>query len=150
MVIMILLGQRQKVPRTNKDSMMTERVHFMLRSIGSVAAMGVFLFVGTAGYGDDDWAIGQSYADDPVLTPVIYDPDAPAGQRFSSDGLQASEVPRMYHSSATLLRFSSITTAYRRTSSKCSTSHFTVTLFARFLGISGSLPRRSAKEYARS
>jgi len=59
--------------------------------------------MGTAGYGDDSWAIGQSYADDPVLTPVIYDPDAPAGQRFSSDGLQASEVPRMYHSSATLL-----------------------------------------------
>jgi len=59
--------------------------------------------MGTSGYGNDSWAIGQSYADDPVLTPVIYDPNAPAGQRFSTDGLQASVVPRMYHSSATLL-----------------------------------------------
>lgn len=65
--------------------------------------LSLFFILGTAGYGDDSWAIGQSYADDPVLTPVIYDPNAPAGQRFSSDGLQASEVPRMYHSSATLL-----------------------------------------------
>lgn len=59
--------------------------------------------MGTAGYGNDSWAIGQSYADNPVLTPAIYDPNAPAGQRWSSDGLQASVVPRMYHSSAILL-----------------------------------------------
>ncbi|KAF8962438.1 glyoxal oxidase [Flammula alnicola] len=59
--------------------------------------------MGTAGYGSDPWAIGQSYADDPVLTPVIYDPDAPAGHRWSSDGFSASVVPRMYHSSAILL-----------------------------------------------
>ncbi|KAJ3560349.1 hypothetical protein NP233_g10894 [Leucocoprinus birnbaumii] len=59
--------------------------------------------MGTAGYGNDSWAIGQSYADDPVLTPAIYDPNAPSGQRWSQDGLQPSTVPRMYHSSATLL-----------------------------------------------
>ncbi|KAF5351680.1 hypothetical protein D9756_007693 [Leucocoprinus leucothites] len=59
--------------------------------------------MGTAGYGNDSWAIGQSYADDPVLTPAIYDPNAPAGQRWSQDGLKASTVPRMYHSAATLL-----------------------------------------------
>ncbi|KXN90857.1 Galactose oxidase [Leucoagaricus sp. SymC.cos] len=59
--------------------------------------------MGTAGYGNTSWAIGQSYADDPVLTPAIYDPEAPAGQRWSQEGLQASTVPRMYHSSATLL-----------------------------------------------
>ncbi|KAF8971281.1 hypothetical protein BDZ97DRAFT_1901791 [Flammula alnicola] len=59
--------------------------------------------LGTAGYGNDTWAIGHSYADSPVLTPVIYDPSAPRGSRWSADGLQASTVPRLYHSSATLL-----------------------------------------------
>lgn len=33
----------------------------------------------------------------------MYDPDAPLGSRFSVDGLSASTVPRLYHSSATLL-----------------------------------------------
>jgi hypothetical protein len=58
---------------------------------------------GTAGYGTNSWAIGQSYADDPVLTPVLYDPDAPAGSRWSSQGFSPSTVPRMYHSTAILL-----------------------------------------------
>ncbi|KAF9473141.1 copper radical oxidase [Pholiota conissans] len=58
---------------------------------------------GTAGYGTNSWSIGQSYADTPVLTPVIYDPAIPAGRRWSSDGLSASTVPRMYHSTAILL-----------------------------------------------
>jgi len=35
--------------------------------------------------------------------PVIYDPNAAAGSRWSRDGLNASTVPRMYHSAATLL-----------------------------------------------
>ncbi|KAJ7320899.1 DUF1929-domain-containing protein [Mycena albidolilacea] len=58
---------------------------------------------GTAGYGNQSWAIGMSYADNPVLTPAIYDPAQPAGARWSRTGLQASTIPRMYHSSATLL-----------------------------------------------
>ncbi|KAI0645783.1 DUF1929-domain-containing protein [Trametes meyenii] len=58
---------------------------------------------GVAGYGPQDWTVGESYADNPVLTPAIYDPNAPAGSRWSRDGLQASTIPRMYHSSATLL-----------------------------------------------
>ena len=63
-----------------------------------------FLFsTGTAGYGNNTWAIGQSYADDPVLTPAIYNPFAAPGQRWSSNNLSASTVPRLYHSSATLL-----------------------------------------------
>ncbi|KAJ7594515.1 glyoxal oxidase [Mycena floridula] len=57
----------------------------------------------TAGYGNNTWAIGHSYADGAVLTPVIYDPSAPKGQKWTSEGLSASTVPRMYHSSATLL-----------------------------------------------
>ncbi|OJA12656.1 hypothetical protein AZE42_08700 [Rhizopogon vesiculosus] len=59
--------------------------------------------IGTAGYGNTTFTIGQSYADQPVLAPIIYDPNAPSGQRWSRDGLSPSTIPRMYHSSATLL-----------------------------------------------
>jgi hypothetical protein len=45
--------------------------------------------------------IGESDADHPAA-PMIYDPAAPAGSRFSSEGLMASKIPRMYHSTATL------------------------------------------------
>lgn len=58
---------------------------------------------GVAGYGNDSWAVGESYADNPVLTPIEYDPDAPAGQRWNRDGLSPSTIPRMYHSSVMLL-----------------------------------------------
>jgi hypothetical protein len=34
--------------------------------------------------------------------PVIYDPAAPLGSRFSRDGLIASTIPRIYHSTASL------------------------------------------------
>ena len=61
------------------------------------------IVIGTAGYGNDTWAIGHSYADKPVLTPAIYNPAAPAGSRWSRNGYSASTVPRMYHSTATLL-----------------------------------------------
>ncbi|KAF8160645.1 glyoxal oxidase [Crassisporium funariophilum] len=59
--------------------------------------------MGTAGYGNNTWAVGHSYADDPVMRPSIYDPNAETGHRWITDGLTASTVPRMYHSSATLL-----------------------------------------------
>ncbi|KAH8814623.1 glyoxal oxidase [Flagelloscypha sp. PMI_526] len=58
---------------------------------------------GTAGYGLQDWVKGMSYADGPRLTPAIYDPNAAPGSRWNRDGLPASTIPRMYHSSATLL-----------------------------------------------
>uniref|UniRef100_A0A0W0F0Z7 Copper radical oxidase n=1 Tax=Moniliophthora roreri TaxID=221103 RepID=A0A0W0F0Z7_MONRR len=57
---------------------------------------------GVAGYGNVGNQIGQSNADHPAFTPVIYDPAAPAGSRFSSSGIPASTIPRMYHSTATL------------------------------------------------
>ena len=60
-------------------------------------------FPGVAGYGNDSWAIGQSYADHPILNPAIYNLSAPGGSQWSRDGLSASAVPRMYHSTATLL-----------------------------------------------
>jgi len=59
--------------------------------------------LGVAGYGNVSWAIGHSYADQPVFTPLIYDPSKPAGSRWTRDGLGASTVPRLYHSSATIL-----------------------------------------------
>ncbi|CUA72303.1 hypothetical protein RSOLAG22IIIB_00968 [Rhizoctonia solani] len=58
---------------------------------------------GVAGYGNESWVVGQSYADDPMYQPLIYDPELPAGSRFTSKGLSASTIPRMYHSAATLL-----------------------------------------------
>ncbi|KAF9028798.1 copper radical oxidase [Hymenopellis radicata] len=58
---------------------------------------------GVAGYSFGSNQIGASDADHPALTPVVYDPAAPSGQRFSSTGIPASEIPRMYHSTATLI-----------------------------------------------
>ncbi|KAJ3512328.1 hypothetical protein NLJ89_g3581 [Agrocybe chaxingu] len=59
--------------------------------------------MGTAGYGNTSWSIGQSYGEDPHMTPVLYDPTSPAGHRWSNQGFAPSSVPRMYHSSALLL-----------------------------------------------
>ncbi|KAJ3574744.1 hypothetical protein NP233_g1539 [Leucocoprinus birnbaumii] len=66
---------------------------------------------GTAGYGNNSWAVGQSYADEPQLMPLIYNASAPQGQRWSSQGLSPSEIPRMYHSSALLLPDGSVLVA---------------------------------------
>ncbi|KAG9090699.1 hypothetical protein FRC06_000919 [Ceratobasidium sp. 370] len=63
---------------------------------------------GTAGYGNVQNQVGQSNADGPVLQPVIYDPNAPAGQRFSSEGLPTSDIPRLYHSTSSMLPDGSI------------------------------------------
>jgi hypothetical protein len=49
------------------------------------------------------WAIGHSYADNPIRTPLMYDPQAPSGSRWSNQGLPESTVNRMYHSGALLL-----------------------------------------------
>lgn len=56
---------------------------------------------GTAGYGNESWAIGQSYADNPSLQAYYYDPAAAKGSKWSKAA--SSTIPRMYHSSATLL-----------------------------------------------
>ncbi|KAN0129788.1 glyoxal oxidase [Lactarius tabidus] len=66
---------------------------------------------GVAGYGNDSWAIGQSFADRPILQPVVYNSSAPAGSQWSRDGLSASAIPRMYHSTATLLPDGSVLVA---------------------------------------
>ncbi|KAF8606041.1 hypothetical protein BDV93DRAFT_438131 [Ceratobasidium sp. AG-I] len=58
---------------------------------------------GTAGYGNLQHRIGDSNADNPAFTPLLYDPSAPAGQRFSHDNMPTSNIGRLYHSVATLL-----------------------------------------------
>ena len=66
---------------------------------------------GTAGYSQrtlltenfGDMPYGESLASGPVGQPAIYDPEAPAGQRWSHEGLGSSNIPRLYHSSAILL-----------------------------------------------
>lgn len=57
---------------------------------------------GISGYGNVKGQVGESNADNPNLTPVLYTPDAPPGKRFSTVGMKSSLIPRMYHSVATL------------------------------------------------
>ena len=45
---------------------------------------------------------GGFMADDPVYQPVIYNPSASAGSRFET--MPATVIPRLYHSSAVLLK----------------------------------------------
>lgn len=57
---------------------------------------------GIAGYSNVKDRIGQSNAANPVLQPVLYDPSAPLGKRFSTTGMPVSNIPRLYHSVASL------------------------------------------------
>ncbi|KAJ7097790.1 DUF1929-domain-containing protein [Mycena belliarum] len=66
---------------------------------------------GTAGYAQAtgqtsnfaDMPFDMSLASGPVGTPAIYDPEAPAGSRWSNAGMSTSSIARLYHSSALLL-----------------------------------------------
>lgn len=73
--------------------------------------MGNGVGMGTAGYGGEMLSVGMSYGQDPVYMPAIYDPNAPAGQRWNRTGLGASTAERMYHSTAILLPDSSVLVA---------------------------------------
>ncbi|KAJ7213258.1 glyoxal oxidase N-terminus-domain-containing protein [Mycena rebaudengoi] len=44
----------------------------------------------------------NSNADHAVLTPSLYTPSAPLGQRISNEGMPTTDIARMYHSSVTL------------------------------------------------
>ncbi|KAG9117715.1 hypothetical protein FRC07_007318, partial [Ceratobasidium sp. 392] len=73
---------------------------------------------GTAGYAQmtgetptyGQMPFGMSLASGPVLTPAIYDPNAPLGQRWRRFG-QPSSIPRLYHSTALLLPDGSVLVA---------------------------------------
>ncbi|EIW74075.1 glyoxal oxidase [Coniophora puteana RWD-64-598 SS2] len=66
---------------------------------------------GTAGFANrtldvqtlDEMPYFESLASGPVTQPAIYNPKAPAGQRWSTAGLGSSNIARMYHSTAILL-----------------------------------------------
>ncbi|KAI0319678.1 glyoxal oxidase N-terminus-domain-containing protein [Amylostereum chailletii] len=87
------------------------------RSMGQFIALpdGTLLVVngannGTAGYGTathttpiGQMPFGESFATSPEGQPAIYNPNAPAGQRWSTAGLGTSQIARLYHSSALLL-----------------------------------------------
>ncbi|OAV91527.1 hypothetical protein PTTG_04077 [Puccinia triticina 1-1 BBBD Race 1] len=57
---------------------------------------------GVGGFGSLQNMTGNSHADNPSFTPVLYHPDAPLGQRFSTKGLPTTNIARLYHSVATL------------------------------------------------
>lgn len=57
---------------------------------------------GISGYGNVFDQVGASNADNPVFTPVLYNPNGPPGQRFISVDMPISQIPRLYHSVATL------------------------------------------------
>ncbi|MBA0565798.1 hypothetical protein Golob_010655 [Gossypium lobatum] len=59
---------------------------------------GKVLLINGAGSGSAGWELGQN----PVLSPVLYRPDKIIGSRFKTQN--PTTIPRMYHSSATLLR----------------------------------------------
>ncbi|KAL1408773.1 hypothetical protein Q8F55_005586 [Vanrija albida] len=59
--------------------------------------------MGTAGYGDQKYSVGESFGQDPIYMPTIYNPNAPAGARWNRTGLSPSPNERMYHSTAVLL-----------------------------------------------
>lgn len=71
---------------------------------------------GTAGYGQStlttssfsQMPFGESLAAGPVGTPAIYDPNAALGSRWSNAGFSASQIARLYHSSAILLPDASV------------------------------------------
>jgi hypothetical protein len=70
---------------------------------------------GTAGYAtatgqtpEGQMPYGESLAAGPVGQPAIYDPNAPAGSRWSNTGLATSNIARLYHSSAMLLPDASV------------------------------------------
>ena len=46
--------------------------------------------------------VGNSNADNPVLTPSLYTPSLPLGRRISNKGMPTTDIARMYHSSITL------------------------------------------------
>lgn len=74
---------------------------------------------GTAGYATQtgqtattaQMPYGLSLATGPVFQPLIYNPNAPSGSRWSSAGLGSSTIPRLYHSCALLLPDGSIMVA---------------------------------------
>ncbi|KNA09736.1 hypothetical protein SOVF_150850 [Spinacia oleracea] len=72
----------------------------MARVMGDMLILpsGDILIINGAGSGSAGWELGR----DPVFTPIIYHPDNVLGSRFEIQN--PGQIPRMYHSTAILLR----------------------------------------------
>ncbi|CEQ39253.1 SPOSA6832_00785 [Sporobolomyces salmonicolor] len=66
---------------------------------------------GIAGYGNVLDEVGSSNSRSPAKQPVLYEPTAASGKRFSIEGLPKASIERLYHSSATLMPDGRIWTA---------------------------------------
>lgn len=69
--------------------------------------MGNGAHMGTAGYGDEGWGAGQSYSNEPLYQPGLYNPNAAAGQKWNWN-LAPSTQERLYHSTVVLLKDGSL------------------------------------------
>lgn len=69
--------------------------------------------MGTGGYSGQPYNknIGISLGDQPDFQPMLYDPSAAKGSRFSTTSLAQMQVQRMYHSTAILLEDGSVLTS---------------------------------------
>ncbi|KAG8377888.1 hypothetical protein BUALT_Bualt08G0080400 [Buddleja alternifolia] len=81
-------------PQWNMETMPMGRV------MGDMVLLpnGNVLIINGAGSGTAGWELGRT----PVLAPILYRPDNPVGSRFEVQN--PSSTPRMYHSTAILLR----------------------------------------------
>ncbi|KAF3620227.1 putative peptide transporter PTR5-like [Capsicum annuum] len=89
-----------RVRITDPDPKWTMETMPLARTMGDMVTLpnGHVLIINGAAKGTGGWENGR----DPVLEPVIYRPDNPLGSRFEVQN--SSPIPRMYHSTAVLLR----------------------------------------------
>lgn len=78
---------------------------------------------GSEGYGWDDFALNQSYAQGPRLSCRYFTPAAPTGSQWD-EACGTSTIPRMYHSTATLLYDGSVFVAGSNPNVDVSASQF--------------------------
>jgi hypothetical protein len=79
---------------------------------------------GYSGYGNVKNEVGQSNADNPAFTPVLYNASAALGARFSSSGLPTSTIARLYHSVASLAPSGAIIVAGSNPNADVSTTKY--------------------------
>ncbi|KAJ4980930.1 hypothetical protein NE237_031767 [Protea cynaroides] len=89
-----------RMPITDPNPTWTLETMPLARVMGDMTLLpnGEVLIINGADKGTAGWELGR----DPVLNPVLYQPDNQIGSRFTT--LNPSTIPRMYHSTAVLLR----------------------------------------------
>ncbi|MCD7456072.1 hypothetical protein HAX54_030574 [Datura stramonium] len=89
-----------RITITDPNPQWTMETMPLARTMGDMVILpnGNVLIINGAGTGTAAWECGR----DPVLKPVIYRPDNPFNSRFEIQN--PSTIPRMYHSTAILLR----------------------------------------------